>query len=292
MDLSIIIPHYNNLTKLDELLSLLRVQIKELSDFKIEIIIIDNGSTPSLTDHLEPGENEKIFVVSSPKSPYVCRNYGLLKAQGEWVLFLDTNVVPAQKFWIREILFLQKDNRAIYSARYTPQNNKLTITQWVEMLSLFYYNYLLKNGQITLIGNLLVHKEAFPQVGLFGEARSGEEVKWVEKAKLQGYKIKSLDGLSVYYHPKKKEKYLQKKVRDGIMDRKDLIEEGYSTMHKYWILLLQMRPPNPFWMYSLLKGENLHNQGPIWYLNVYFAMWYYRIYQKMIALNWIQGTSD
>lgn len=292
MDLSIIIPHYNNSQKLGKLLSLLRIQIKELSDFEIEIIIVDNGSTSSLTDHLEPSKNEKIFVVNSPKSPYICRNFGLLKAKGEWVLFFDTNVVPAQRFWIREILFLLKDPHTIYSSRYTPRNNKLTTTQWVEMLSLFYYNFLVKNGQIALIGNLLVHKEAFQQVGFFGETRNGEEIRWVEKAKELGYSIKELKGLSVYYYTKKKEKYLQKKVRDGIMDREDLNEKGYSTIHKHLILLLQMRPPNPLWINRLLKEEKLHHQGPIWYLNIYFTMWYYRIYQKLIALEWIQGTSD
>lgn len=291
MDLSIIIPHYDNINGLNTLLVQLFNQLNVLDSIQYEILVIENGTQVQNVIQIE-STNLNVIVLSDPKSPYICRNEGAKLSKGTWLLFLDTNITLSKDYLPYLFSKFELNQNILYSAQISHKETTLTRSQWVEMIGFYQYNSLLRQGKMTLAVNLLVHKEVFQQVGFFGESRNGEEIKWVEKAKLLGYKIKPLEGLSVYYHPKKKEKYLQKKVRDGIMDRKDLIEKGYSTMHKYWILLLQMRPPNPFWMYRLLKGENLHNRSPIWYLNVYFAMWYYRIYQKMIALKWIQGTSD
>lgn len=86
MKYSIIIPHYNDLERLKNLVS----TIPDRTD--IEIIIIDDNSKvfPDIKNF--PNRNITILLNDSGvQSAGTCRNIGLKKAKGKWLLFADSD---------------------------------------------------------------------------------------------------------------------------------------------------------------------------------------------------------
>lgn len=91
MKLSIIIPVYN--TKKDDLIDCINsIEIQKFND--IEVIIVDDGSNADLAYFLdsiaESRQNIKIFHKKN-EGVSVARNYGVGKAQGECIMFMDAD---------------------------------------------------------------------------------------------------------------------------------------------------------------------------------------------------------
>ena len=88
MLLSVIIPLYN---KEDSIaVTIDSVLTQDFADY--EIVVVDDGSTDSSVDVVRSIKSEKISVYQKENGgPSSARNYGVKKANGEWVLFLDAD---------------------------------------------------------------------------------------------------------------------------------------------------------------------------------------------------------
>jgi len=90
---SIIIPAYNRATIMHETLNSVVCQ----TYVNWECIVVDDGSTDETTavikGYCEKDNRFKFFVrpVHKLKGPSSCRNYGIEKAHGEYLIFLDTD---------------------------------------------------------------------------------------------------------------------------------------------------------------------------------------------------------
>lgn len=83
---SIIIPHFNDLIHLKKLVSTIPVR------GDIEIIIIDDNSDAFPNINTFPNRNIQILLNNSGiQSAGACRNIGLKKATGKWLLFADSD---------------------------------------------------------------------------------------------------------------------------------------------------------------------------------------------------------
>lgn len=92
MDISIIIPCYNALGKMERCLASLLEQT--ISSSRFEVIFVDDcssdGSYEYLTSHCERQSNWSVYKLSENSgSPSKPRNLGVKKARGEYVFFLD-----------------------------------------------------------------------------------------------------------------------------------------------------------------------------------------------------------
>lgn len=93
MDFSIIIPCYNSGKYLPDALNSIE-PATEGRKFTYEVIIVDDGSTDPLTkDLLARLATEGKYTVLSRKNggPAAARNTGIRKAQGEYLIFLDSD---------------------------------------------------------------------------------------------------------------------------------------------------------------------------------------------------------
>lgn len=84
MDISIIIPHYNDLVRLKRLLASIP------NDNRIQVLVVDDASD---NFSLEDANNNVQVLVNNmgKKGAGVCRNIGLEKAKGDWLLFADSD---------------------------------------------------------------------------------------------------------------------------------------------------------------------------------------------------------
>lgn len=93
--LSIIIPTYNRLPRLQEVLAGLEQQQAQLKHF--EVIVVADGSTDGTASYFQTYSTalDLRFIVQENAGAAAARNRGIDAATGELVLFLDDDVVPA-----------------------------------------------------------------------------------------------------------------------------------------------------------------------------------------------------
>lgn len=93
----------------------------ESVSFCDEIIIIDDYSTDKTTELIKNLKNPKISIIYHALNNDFsqARNYGLSKARGEWVLFIDADerVSPALAYEISNVIHLSDEDRAFYIRR-------------------------------------------------------------------------------------------------------------------------------------------------------------------------------
>lgn len=101
-EVSVVIPSYNEGTYIDRLLSALTKQEK----VSFEVIVSDAESkdeTPKVIESFKDKLDIKL-ITSPPKGPADGRNRGAKAAGGEWLLFLDADVVIKNPLFISELL--------------------------------------------------------------------------------------------------------------------------------------------------------------------------------------------
>ena len=89
LNYSVIIPHYDSLEKLRRLIESIPISRED-----IEILIIDDNSISFKKEYLirENLKNIKVFRnLSGKKGAGACRNIGLEKANGKWLVFADAD---------------------------------------------------------------------------------------------------------------------------------------------------------------------------------------------------------
>ena len=96
MKYSFIVPVYNRPDELDELLQSLMTQT--LKDF--EVIVVEDGSTVPCKDVVDKYAHrlDVTYYLKANSGPGQSRNYGVAKAQGEYVIILDSDVVVPEGY--------------------------------------------------------------------------------------------------------------------------------------------------------------------------------------------------
>ena len=99
---SVIVPTFNRLDEIRELLESLERQT--LSKDKFEIIIVDDGSTDATEDFILDmiGKNtlNLSFYKQDHKGPGPSRNTGMEQAKGEYYIFVDSDCI-ADENWLK-----------------------------------------------------------------------------------------------------------------------------------------------------------------------------------------------
>lgn len=85
---SIIIPLYNKQNCIAETIN----SVLSQAFFSVEIIVVDDGSIDGSKSVVESIKDNRVHLYTKPNGgPSSARNYGVAKAQGEWILFLDAD---------------------------------------------------------------------------------------------------------------------------------------------------------------------------------------------------------
>lgn len=99
IDISIIVPHYNSTSSLKKLLH--SIPVKK----NIEVIVVDDRSTENFEEFIRMSKQKEFKHVtfmnnkSSKKGAGVCRNIGLSKSTGKWILFADADDFFVENFY-------------------------------------------------------------------------------------------------------------------------------------------------------------------------------------------------
>ena len=103
---SIVIPVFNTgklaRSLVDKLLS---------DDYRdVEIILVDDGSTDNSLEIIKQIKNEKVRIYNKKNGgPSAARNFGIKKAKGEYLLFVDSDDDMAQDYVQKMVLAFRDD---------------------------------------------------------------------------------------------------------------------------------------------------------------------------------------
>jgi len=239
-DISIVIPVKNNQVGIEVLLNAF-FSTQEARYYPKEIIIVDDAEPEIIIPSCYCRYKLPISVIHCYKTgPAAARNMGWKQAQGEWILFTDSDCIP-QKEWITG--YMESINGSIGYAGNLKSHGSDLISKYYESQKILIPPPFSYRGAVypefLVTANALVWKCALEEINGFDEdilIAAGEDVDL-------GFRLREIGDISyaldsVTYH----------NFDDGIkgfIKRFKRYGEGNRRISKLYNLALKPRPFNP-----------------------------------------------
>lgn len=195
--LAIIIPHYNDATRLARCLEALEPQL----DAGVEVVVADNASPCDLSG--VAARFDWVHVVIQPeKGAGPARNAGIAATTAPWLAFIDADCIAAPDWVSRAKLIATGAGDTITGGRVdvfdeTPPPR--TGAEAFEAVFAFKMERYLREEAFLGAGNLIVSRAGFEQAGPFRPAVA-EDKEWSQRAASRGLTLAYDDSLAVS-HP-------------------------------------------------------------------------------------------
>jgi GT2 family glycosyltransferase len=185
MQASVIIPHYNDIVRLEKCMASLVPQVAEKD---VEILVVDNASSQDL-EPLRKQFPEVQFLLEPEPGAAAARNLAVKHAQGDWLFFTDADCVPAAN-WIDVAISLSKGDQVIggHVSLFDESTAPRSGTEAFEHVFAFNQETYIKKTHYSVTANMLASRAVFDQVGPFDGSMS-EDLEWGQRAYGMGYQI-------------------------------------------------------------------------------------------------------
>jgi GT2 family glycosyltransferase len=165
-----------------------------------EIIVADNSDPTPRSERRFPGA--RVVPAAGERSSYHARNVGAGQAAGEWILFIDSDCVPAPG--ILDAFFAESPGSevgALAGAVQTDPRQDSFLARYAQDRSfLDQEDGLHTAGDAAATANLLVRRAAFEALGGFQEGiRSGGDVDLCRRLQAEGWAIERRAGAVVHH---------------------------------------------------------------------------------------------
>lgn len=225
--ISIIIPVFNRPDEVDELLESMTTQTSK----NFEVVIVEDGSTKKCDHVVERYRNEldvKYFYKNN-SGPGQSRNYGFERATGSYVIFLDSDcVLPPHYFrTVEEYIATNKPDcfggPDMAHTSFSPLQKAINYS-----MTSFLTTGGIRGGKRRLDRflprsfNMGVSREAFGNVGGFGNMRFGEDIDLSLRIIEKGYSTALVSEAYVYHKRRTSFKKFYKQVYNSGMARINL----------------------------------------------------------------------
>src|SRR6056297_2535519 len=191
-EIAIIIPHYNDVVRLERCLSAL---IKnDLSG--CEVLVVDNGSTQSLKN-IQAQFPDIRFVTEPQKGAAAARNRGVQETTAPQLMFIDADCLPASD-WVtvgRQVAHkadLIGGRVEVFDETSPPRSG----AEAFEAVFAFDFRHYIEVQGFSGTGNLITRRDVFEDVGPFRGGVS-EDRDWSFRARAKGYRLIYEDRLCV-----------------------------------------------------------------------------------------------
>ncbi len=201
MQISVVIPHLNQPDFLDRCLASLMAGTRAPD----EIIVVDNGSCEMPQGICAKYPDVRLLQENTP-GPGPARNFGITLSTHPILAFIDADCL-ADPAWLAEAVRAMEDQDAsilggdVRIAYDDPEN--LTVLEAYESIYAYRMDRYIAREGFTGTGNLVVRREVFDDVGVFGGLDVAEDRDWGRRATAKGHKIRYVPGMKVY-HPARK----------------------------------------------------------------------------------------
>ncbi|NTV99751.1 MAG: glycosyltransferase [Oscillochloris sp.] len=215
---SIVIPTYNRLSRLKQVIAAIERQTYPLDH--VEVIVVSDGSTDGTHAYLAEIQTPLNFrfVPQTNAGPAAARNNGIRHAQGEYILFIDDDVVPSPTL-LAEHMRLQSGNANLVVLGPMLNPPDFTFAPWVaweqQMLEKQYAA--MRRGDWTATarqfytGNTSLPRQALLQSGGFDERfRRAEDIELAYRLEKYGLEFTfTMDAVGYHYAERSFTSWLQ-----------------------------------------------------------------------------------
>lgn len=194
--ISVIVPHFQDLARLDLCLSALQNQTL----LPYEIIVADNASPVGVeaVQKVIAGRAQLVVVLQKGAGP--ARNGGAAVASGETLAFTDCDCIPMPD-WLSKGIEALSDWDLVGGRMevLVDDPDHMTSPEAFETVFAFNNEQYIRKKNFTVTANLLCRRETFVAVGGFGVGVS-EDVEWCLRAASIGFRLGYATG-AVVGHP-------------------------------------------------------------------------------------------
>lgn len=198
---SVIIPHLNTPEALARCLASVTGQL--LDHGKVEVIVVDNGSTVPF-DAVRHQFPQVVFCSEPTPGPGPARNTGIGAAMGAALAFIDADCRAADGWLQAAVAAVEADpHRAIIGGDIRidfADPARLTGIEAYEAVFGFRQRDYISTKQFSVTANLAMAPAVHARVGPFGGIDCAEDLDWGQRAHAAGYVTRYLPAMLVY-HP-------------------------------------------------------------------------------------------
>ena len=198
---AVIIPHYNDLTRLRLCLDSLAPQVAGRDD--IEVLVVDNNSPIDMS--AVPGAYPWVRLFVEPqKGAGHARNRGVAEATADIFLFTDSDCLPTPD-WVARAIQAQRPDTIVGGRMVTfdetpgPRSG----AEAFETVFAFNQQHYIKKLNFTVTANAVTTRHVYKTTGgmIFGPA---EDIEWCQRAVSKGFAV-AYDDAMVVKHPTRKD---------------------------------------------------------------------------------------
>ncbi|WP_155309820.1 glycosyltransferase [Desulfosarcina ovata] len=214
--IDIIIPCYNE----SEIINLTLGSIKDLFKnvpFKYNVVVVDNGSTDNSMEIVE--KNNVSVVMKTECSVAEVRNYGAGLLKGQYIVFLDADVLITKR-WMNELIKFVESNTKKYIITGSPVN----VSSNQSLLEKCWFSGRRIGSNYINSGNLIVTRSLFEKINGFDpKLITGEDYDFCVRAINFGSIIKiNPNFYTIHYgFPTKLYDFFKREMWHGIGDFQD-----------------------------------------------------------------------
>ncbi len=249
------------------------------------IVLVDNGSQDEST---EVATDLGVRVIhESVKSPYSCRNKGILNTKSELLAFIDSNCIPSKQ-WLSAAVDVMDTLKAdiITGPLHFEFDDRPTLFERFDFLNSTLDRTIIDEKTALPGGHLLIKRQIFDEIGLFiGGVRSLADIEWTKRAHAAGYAFGFSKLSSVSYPPKKLRAFISKYIRLG-KGSKEIRKATNRPWRPYriWYVLKHFLPPSPTFM-TYLRRQNSVEKTDINVIQLFFLAWFLKILRGIGLLS-------
>ncbi len=198
IDLSIIIPSYNNLNIITNCLDSI---LNQNSHYKYEVIVVDSSDKDDYSQLPVKYPGLKLISLNKRTFPGTARNVGVQKARGKLIAFTDSDCIVASD-WIDKILFEHgQRGRILISGSIengTPQNYIGTSEYIIE------FSDFIPQKRSRLVDNIptcnfSIERELFMQIGQLADVIKGSDTLFCYQVLDKEIPIMFVPSIKVYH---------------------------------------------------------------------------------------------
>jgi GT2 family glycosyltransferase len=192
---SVIVPHYNDLPRLDACLAALGRQTYPPDRF--EIIVADNASPQGQAAVAATIGGRAKLVIVGERGAGPARNGGVAASRGEILAFTDCDCLPDPDWLAEGVRALEQHGFVGGGMRVLVEDpRRVTGAEAFELVFAFDNESYVKRKGFTVTANLFCSRRLFDEVGGFRVGVS-EDIEWSHRASAAGHRIGYAQGARV-----------------------------------------------------------------------------------------------
>ncbi|MBN2892278.1 MAG: glycosyltransferase [Bacteroidales bacterium] len=205
MKFSVIVPVFNRPDEVEELLDSLKKQT--FGDF--EVVIVEDGSQIDCKKEVEKySDSLKIkYFFKENEKPAIARNYGVERAEGEFVVFVDSDCIIPADYFEKVITYLKNEDVEVYGGPDAADPDFSNMQKAISYsMTAFFTTGNIRGGEkvdkfYPRSFNLGVKKSVFDEMGGFPVTKMhpGEDMVFAIELIKRGYKTKLFKNAFVYH---------------------------------------------------------------------------------------------